>query len=251
MAYQQMANLYDQLMGDAPYDQWLNFTKEIFRRSGKTINHIADLGCGTGQITTRLAQAGFDTIGIDYSVDMLSYAQQRSSAESLPIQWIHQDLRELEGHTGLDAVVSYCDVINYITTKGELTLVFNNIFKMLRPGGMFIFDVHSMYHVKNNFVQKTFADVNDDISYIWFCSAGDEIGEMYHDLTFFVADGDKYVRFEEEHHQRTYSVDFYNDLLEAAGFKIQNLYGDFSLKQESVHEKTERIFFVCEKRSGK
>ncbi|WP_188453598.1 class I SAM-dependent DNA methyltransferase [Virgibacillus oceani] len=251
MAYQQMANLYDQLMGDAPYDQWLAFTEEIFRQSGKTIQHVADLGCGTGQLTTRLAGAGFDTIGVDYSEDMLSYAQQRSSQENLTIQWIHQDLRELEGLTNLDAVVSYCDVINYITSIEELSKVFCNIHGMLKPKGIFIFDVHSIFHVQNNFVQQTFADVNDDISYIWFCTAGDDIGEMYHDLTFFVADGDKFARFEEAHHQQTYSIEVYKSLLTDAGFENINLYGDFSLKKESVYDGTERIFFVCEKRSGK
>lgn len=251
MAYQQMANLYDKLMNDAPYDQWADITKEILQQSIIPVNQIVDLGCGTGQITTRLANMGYQMTGIDYSVDMLSYAEQRASGEKLTIQWINQDLREMDGLTEMDAIVSYCDVINYITTLEELDVVFANVATMLKENGMFIFDVHSLYHVANDLVNQTFATVDDDMSSIWFCSEGDEPGEMFHDLTFFVSTGKTYTRFDEFHHEKTFSIEEYRNLLEQNGLQIRNIYGDFSLKQESLQEKTERIFFVAEKRSGK
>ncbi|WP_106497086.1 class I SAM-dependent DNA methyltransferase [Lentibacillus sp. Marseille-P4043] len=253
MAYQQLAYLYDQLMLDAPYDEWVAVTREIFKQSGKEeIKAVADLGCGTGKITSKLAKAGFDMIGVDYSEDMLSYAEQRASSAGLGVQWIHQDLRSLEGISGMDAVVSYCDVINYITTEEELETVFRHVANMLHEGGMFIFDVHSLYHVENHLVGETFAQVDDAISYIWFCSPGEATGDMYHDLTFFVSgDDDSYIRFDEYHHQCTFPIEVYRKLLQEAGFEIKNLYGDFSVEPESVSDSTERIFFAAEKRSGK
>lgn len=252
MVYQQIAALYDRLMIDAPYNDWLHFTSEIFDMSGRTIKKVADLGCGTGKITTGLAKAGYEMIGVDYSTDMLAYAEQRASSERLNIQWIHQDLRDLNGIGSMDAVVSYCDVMNYITSELELISVFNHVADMLLPGGLFIFDVHSLYHVENNLVGQTFAETDDDVSYIWFCSPGETSGEMYHDVTFFVQTRDnKYERFEEYHHQRTYSIDFYQKLLHKAGLEIIDVYGDFSLQENSVHEKTERIFFVVRKKLAK
>ena len=250
MAYQQMANLYDKLMADAPYDQWAQLTKEILGYANLSINKIADLGCGTGQVTTRLAKIGYQMTGVDYSVDMLSYAEQRASEDKLSIQWINQDLREMDGLTEMDAVISYCDVMNYITTQEELNEVFANVAKMLKENGMFLFDVHSLQHVENDLVNQTFATVDEDMSSIWFCSEGDEPGEMFHDLTFFVSTGKSYVRFDEFHHQKTFSIAEYRNLLELNGLQIRNIYGDFSLKAESLHENTERIFFVAEKRLG-
>lgn len=251
MAYQQMANLYDKLMSEAPYDQWAEMTREILSQSTIPVNHLVDLGCGTGQITTRLAKMGYQMTGIDYSVDMLSYAQQRASEEKLSIQWINQDLREMDGLNQMDAVVSYCDVMNYITTLEELDIVFSKIAAMLKENGMFIFDVHSLNHVTNDLVNQTFATVDEDMSSIWFCSEGDEPGEMFHDLTFFVSAGTSYTRFDEFHHQKTFSIEEYQILLEKNGLQIRNIYGDFSLKEENLPEKTERIFFAAEKRSGK
>ncbi|ASN05169.1 class I SAM-dependent DNA methyltransferase [Virgibacillus necropolis] len=252
MAYEQMAKLYDKLMDEAPYDQWAEMTKEIVKQSSIPVKHIVDLGCGTGQITARLARNGYQMIGIDYSIDMLSYAEQRASEQNLSIQWINQDIRETDGISQVDAVVSYCDVINYITTEEELTLVFANVANMLKDDGMFIFDVHSLHHVEHELVNQTFSTVEDDVSSIWFCTPGEETGEMFHDLTFFVSNAkDSYSRFDEYHHQKTFSIEVYRKLLEQNGFQIRNIYGDFSLKKESLHEKTQRIFFITEKRSIK
>ncbi|MFZ3576477.1 class I SAM-dependent DNA methyltransferase [Virgibacillus sp. DJP39] len=252
MAYQQMAKLYDKLMDAAPYDQWDEITREILNQASISVNQIVDLGCGTGQITTRLAQSGYQMVGVDYSVDMLSYAEQRASEQNLSIQWINQDIRYTEGIIEADAVISYCDVINYITTEEDLNLVFANVADMLKDDGIFIFDIHSLNHVEQDMVNQTFATVDEDLSSIWFCSPGEDSGEMNHDLTFFVkTDGDSYSKFEEYHHQKTFSVGIYQTLLEQNGFQIKNIYGDFSLNEEDVHEETERIFFVAEKRSIK
>lgn len=249
MTYQQMASLYDQFMVDAPYDKWLDFTKDVFASSGRNIQHVADLGCGTGEITIHLAKKGFHMYGIDYSSDMLTYAAQKGMTNNLPIQWLHQDLRELEGFGNLDAAVSYCDVINYITSEGELKTVFSRIADALKAGGLFIFDVHSLEYVTQHLVNHTFADVTNDISYIWDCTKGSEPGEMYHDLTFFSRDAnDKYDRFDEFHHQRTFSIDLYQQLLTRSGFEKPKIYGDFSFKKEEQIEKAERIFFVTSKK---
>ncbi len=242
-----MANFYDQLMIEAPYDKWKTFTEEMIKQSEKTVESIADLGCGTGQITTRLAREGYKMTGVDFSSDMLSIAEQRASNDNLPIQWIHQDLRFLDGINNLDMAISYCDVMNYITEEDELLTVFKRVANALKPGGLFIFDIHSLYHVQYNFVNQTFADVTDDLSYIWFCSEGEEQGEMYHDLTFFVKEQGAYTRFDESHHQRTFPIDFYSQLLTAAGFEMKHLSADFSLKNENIDEQSERIFIVAEK----
>ncbi|WP_430785139.1 class I SAM-dependent DNA methyltransferase [Virgibacillus flavescens] len=252
MAYQEMARFYDKLMDTAPYTQWAEMTEEILKNSSIPVKSIVDLGCGTGQLTTRLANSGYQMIGIDFSSEMLSYAQQRASEKKQTIQWINQDIRETEGIAEMDAVISYCDVMNYITSEEELNLVFANVESMLKNNGLFIFDVHSLYHVENNLVNQTFATVEDDMSSIWFCSEGESKGEMYHDLTFFISgEQETYKRYDEYHHQKTFSIEFYKKLLEQNGLQIRNIYGDFSMNEENLDEKAERIFFITEKRSAK
>ena len=250
MAYQQMAYLYDKLMEDAPYDRWLEFTLDLFQRSGKDIRTVADLGCGTGVITRKLAKEGYHMTGVDYSSDMLTHAEHSANKQNTPIRWLIQDLRELQGLRNMDAAISYCDVINYITSEAELLDTFTNIANILKSEGLFLFDVHSLSHVQHNFINQTFAEVMEDTSYIWFCTEGEHPGEMYHDLTFFTLDGSKYSRFDEFHHQRTYEINFYKECLMKAGFENIHVFADFSTEEESIHEDAQRIFFMASKRSG-
>ncbi|WP_163970060.1 class I SAM-dependent DNA methyltransferase [Oceanobacillus halotolerans] len=250
MAYQQMASLYDRLMEDAPYDAWVTFTEEVLKKYQVKPEKIVDLGCGTGQITARLAKQRYQMIGIDNSVNMLTAAEHRASKEQLPITFIQQDLRDINGVENIDVAISYCDVMNYITDKNDLQVVFQQIEQILRPGGLLLFDIHSINHVENFYVNQTFADVQDEVSYIWFCIEGDQRGEMYHDLTFFVEmESGSYQRFEEYHHQRTYPIIVYKHLLEEAGFYNLSVYNDFSTYNTTIDEKAERIFIVAEKKS--
>lgn len=249
MAYQQMAIVYDQLMKTAPYDKWLHFTKQIFKKYEKNIQTIVDLGCGTGEITIKLANEGYQLFGIDYSLDMLTHAEQKSYMNRLPIQWLHQDLRELTGFTNLDAAVSYCDVMNYITSENDLKNVFSRVANSLKESGLFIFDVHSIDYVQSSLINHTFTEVTDEISYIWDCIAGKSLGEMHHALTFFKLEDDKYIRIDEKHYQRTFPISFYKKLLMKSGFTKPDIYTDFSLEKDILKENTERIFFVAQKRS--
>lgn len=249
MAYQHIAPLYDHLMQHAPYDQWVTFSTEIFNNYGNDTQKIIDLGCGTGEIAVRLASKGYQIFGVDNSLEMLSYAEQKAFEKNLSIQWFHQDLRQLDGFNELDAAISYCDVINYVTLENELKDVFNQVYRLLKEDGIFIFDIHSLDYAQNHLINETFTEVTDEICYIWECIAGDEQGEMHHELTFFTLEGDKYNRFDEYHHQRTYPFQFYQNLLKETGFEKINIYADFSLKKVNFPENAHRIFFLAQKRS--
>lgn len=250
MSYDKMALVYDVLMEDAPYDQWVSFTENMFAEFGVNISSVADLGCGTGQITRRLAKKGYELYGVDFSSEMLTYAEQASHAEQLDIQWIQQDLRRLNKFPQMDAAISYCDVINYITDESEIKQVFHNVHEILKDKGLFLFDVHSINHVESDLKGETFAEIYDDLSYVWLCQPGEHQGEVVHELTFFVQDQLKYDRFDETHHQRTFPIDKYEDLLVDTGFIIRGVYADFSTTPLQTEEDTnsERIFFVCQKK---
>ncbi|MGN8645570.1 class I SAM-dependent DNA methyltransferase [Gracilibacillus sp. HCP3S3_G5_1] len=241
MVYSKLAYIYDVLMDDAPYEEWQFFVEHFCEKRSKML----DLGCGTGRLSNQFAKAGFSVTGVDLSEDMLAFAQ----ANTTGVQFIQQDIRELQGLTGFDIVVSLCDVINYINSKADLEKVFINVRESLVKDGLFIFDVHSIKHFQENMVGQTFAEIYDDISYIWFCEQGGEIGSVEHDLTFFLLNEEtgEYERFDEQHSQRTFSVETYKELLEKAGFESITIYGDFSLEKSNKPEENQRNFFVCRK----
>lgn len=248
MSYQELALYYDRFMADAPYNQWVSFMQEVFAKYQLPGDQIADLGCGTGEIAWRIASENYQVTAIDNSDSMLSIAAQKADKQKLSVKFLHQDLRSLEGLSALDAAISFCDVINYIVEQEDIQKVFQSVSNILKPGGLFLFDVHSMAHVENDLIDHTFAAEEADCSYIWFCTAGDRQGEMYHDMTFFVREENQlsYRRFEETHHQRTYDVACYENLLQKNGFSVMQVCGDFSL-DNPVSDETERIFFIAKK----
>src|SRR5699024_9496291 len=126
--------------------------------------------------------------------------------------------------------------------------VFKNVYDSLSEDGLFIFDVHSMSHVNENMINETFTYSDDDLAYIWYCSPGDSIGEMYHDMTFFYKENHEsnyFHRIEESHHQRTYPVETYVELLKSAQFRNISVFNDFSVKNEVCEQNSERIFIIA------
>lgn len=246
--YQNFASLYDQLMKDAPYEKWVGFTNEIIEH--RPVQTIVDLGCGTGEITLRLATPYRRLFGVDFSANMLAIAEQKSLERRAHVTWVKQDIRSLSGFSQVDLVISYCDVINYIVDKADVQRVFKKVYHSLSPNGLFIFDVHSLAHVKNNLQEETFAYTEDDLAYIWHCSSGDHDGEMYHDMTFFYKNRDDdqlYRRIEESHHQRTYPVETYKQMLRNAQFEQIEVHSDFSTDFNFSEETSERIFIIAKK----
>ena len=61
------------MMAYVDYDRWV---KLINDRIGNAINDkkIMEIGCGTGEISKRLADCGYEVCGIDISEEMLKIA---------------------------------------------------------------------------------------------------------------------------------------------------------------------------------
>jgi len=76
-SYSAFAYVYDELMDNVPYDAWAEYLIGLLKENGVAEGLVCELGCGTGQMTRRLAAAGYDMIGIDLSEEMLDVAREQ------------------------------------------------------------------------------------------------------------------------------------------------------------------------------
>ncbi|WP_017728430.1 class I SAM-dependent DNA methyltransferase [Halalkalibacterium ligniniphilum] len=246
MKYEGFASIYDVLMEDAPYEQWVAFVEEnvqVHEISGRS---LLDLGCGTGQLLLPLLEAGYDVTGVDISANMLAVAKEKLLQAGYDPLLVQRDMRELSDLGSFDVITAFCDSLNYLQTENDVERTFSQVHEQLKAGGLFMFDVHSVSKVMKGFVGQTFADDGEEISYIWRSFHGEWDASVEHELSFFVKKEEGlYERFDELHVQRTYPIKQYIQWLKQAGFTVLNVTADFSKELPTEH--SERIFFVAKK----
>jgi SAM-dependent methyltransferase len=248
MVYNKFAYIYDYLMEDAPYEKWLGFLGRVGRENDVDVKTVVDVGCGTGALALPMANMGYKVHGVDLSEDMLLVAQENANKLGVAIQFFQQDMRELEGFFPIDCITIFCDSLNYLDSEAAVQETFASAYRNLKVGGLFLFDVHSVYKMEQIFAKHTFAFDDEEISYIWDCFQGEWDYSVEHELSFFVKkQGNIYEKFTESHRQRTFLVEDYVGWLNKAGFEILEISADFTERPPS--KQSERIFFSCRKKS--
>ena len=255
MMYESFARVYDTFMDEVPYDAWAEYLIRMLREDGISEGLVLDLGCGTGQMTKRLARAGYDMIGVDQSADMLQIAQERKG--DCDILYLMQDMRQFELYGTVRAVISTCDSLNYITDREDLLAVFRLVNNYLDPQGLFLFDMNSQRYYETLCADNTFAESRDECSFIWENSYDPEKRINEYDLTLFLRREDGlYEQFLETHRERAWSVEEVQEILSEAGLKPVSAVPAYLPEQNRIlstrelNQGTQRILFSA-RESGK
>lgn len=242
--YVGFARIYDEIMCDVPYDDWLNYIKAIWDHHSFCPKTVLDLACGTGSMAMRLAKSGYKVTGADISKHMLDVAREKSARNGLCISFVNQDMRSLEIKEQFDAVVCLFDSLNYLLEPTDVKSCFSAVYRSLNPGGYFVFDVNT--HLRLSTVGK------DTIVFdgSWYYAVWQDFWDRRNDwwqvnLTGFIREGDHWNRFDEIHHERAFSLENIALWLEEAGFVIAGTYDSNSLKAASPV--TMRAYFACYK----
>ena len=99
---------------------------------------VLDAGCGTGRVMIRLAELGYDCVGVDLDESMLAMA--RRQAPELP--WLQADLATFDpAHFDIaadfDLVVAAGNIFPLLAAGTEAAVV-DNLAATLRPGGLLV-----------------------------------------------------------------------------------------------------------------
>ena len=249
MLYGEFASVYDRFMDPEIYDEWIGYVEKILDTySSKKPKLILDLACGTGNITTRLAKKGYETIGIDLSEDMLKIATDKSEESKTDILFLQQDMRNFELYGTVDVIVCMCDSINYLLTSEDVLKVFKLVNNYLDPNGLFIFDINTPYKFEKVLSDNCFAEVDETMAYIWenYYDAEEKINEYSMHLFFKDDATGLYEKHEEIHYEKAYSIDEIKSILDESGLKFLNVYDSDNLGK--IKNTSERLFFVAQEK---
>ena len=243
-AYSSFAEVYDLFMDNVPYEEWSVYLQQLLKENGVEDGLVLDLGCGTGTLTELLAAQGYDMIGVDASEEMLQAAMEKRTRSGQDILYLLQDMREFELYGTVRAVVSSCDSINYILEYEDLVRVFTLVNNYLDPGGVFIFDLNTVYKYQNILGDNTFAEDREESSFIWdnFYDEDDQVNE--YDLTLFIREENGlYRKYTETHYQKAYDLTAVRRALKEAGMEFAAAYDAFT--KEPPKKDSERIYVIA------
>ena len=243
-AYENLAVSYDRLTNDVDYEATVAFYYEILKQEGLNPRTAIDLACGTGSVTAILAEKGLQVIGVDMSEEMLTVASQKAG-DIHPAPWfICQPLQELHLTRGVDMAVCALDSLDYITDPNDCKEAIRRVYKVLNPGGIFIFDVNTPEKLRAMDGQ-VFLDEDDDVYCVWRGEFDEETNICSYGMDLFQRRGELWDRSFEEHCEYAYSADQLVGYLKAAGFTHIRVYADRLM--EAPREGEQRIYIKARK----
>ncbi|MBR0112987.1 MAG: methyltransferase domain-containing protein [Clostridia bacterium] len=245
MAYGKFAGFYDELTLNAGYDERAGYYASILASCGIDGGILLDLGCGTGSMSVRMAKKGYSVIGADISPDMLMLAREKAYEAGADILFLNQDMTELDLYGTINACISVLDCINHLGSPGQVKKAFERVSLFTEPGGVFVFDVNTVYKHRNVLADNTFVYETDDVYCVWQNSLLPE-DTVEITLDFFEKHGDSYMRESETFTERAYPLEDIRALLESSGFEVLSVYED--MKFTPVKEDSEKAVFVARKR---
>lgn len=242
MAYNEFAYFYDEFNGEADYDALYTQIRQELHAHQIDDGIVADLGCGTGELTLMLVQAGYDMIGIDQSEEMLAVV--RDKADQLGISerllLLRQDLLKLDLYGTIRAAVSTFDTLNHIPL---LDKAIANAAFFMEEGGVFLFDMNTPYKHREVLGNNTFNFEGSDANCVWHNRWDEAAGKV--DISLSIHDSETGEQIEEQFCEYTYSLDEITAALQRHGFVLESVCDGETFAP--LTEKSERWFFCARK----
>jgi 2-polyprenyl-3-methyl-5-hydroxy-6-metoxy-1,4-benzoquinol methylase len=215
--------------------QWLS--DEVF--ADQPLN-ILDLGCGPGLYASRLAKLGHSVTGIDISERSIEYAKKEAKRNNLNIKYIYNNYLEINYDEAFDVVLLiYCDF--GALTNSERDVLLEKIYKSLKPGGLFIFDVftnknrsesgnNKKWDVYENgfWCENPYLELTQTFKY--------PENDVYLDQSIII-DSQNNISFY-RNFEHIYSKKTISEVLDAFGFKSHHYFSDVTGKPYDNNSKT-------------
>ena len=247
MSYGVFSEFYDALTANVSYDTVSQVLSSLLTRYGKSRGLLLDLACGTGSVSVRLAEKGYEVIGVDLSPEMLSEAQNKAYSAGQNILFLCQDMTALDLYGTVDAAVCTLDGLCHLPDEESVFAALQKVSLFMNPGGVFLFDVNSVYKHRAVLGNNTFVYDTDDVYCVWQNTLLSDGVTVQMDLDFFepVSDEGDYVRQSERFTERAYPRETLEAMLKKAGFTVLDVFDGYSGKP--AHDTSERLLFAVRK----
>ena len=146
--YTAFAKFYDffELEGTTETTELNVFLSEIFKKN--KVRSVLDFACGTGAQSIGLSRNGFDVTASDLDEAMIKIASQKAKKEKLKIRFQQGNMKNVK-YGSFDAAICMFNAIGHLT-RLDCSKFFQNAYKSLNKGGIFVFDILNFTALKTD-----------------------------------------------------------------------------------------------------
>lgn len=247
MAYfEAFAGVYDIFTEGVNYKTRADYILSLLKHNGTEKGTLLDLACGTGSLTVEFCKKGFEVIAVDLSEDMLLLAREKLAEFGDNVLILCQDMCELDLFGTVNATVCSLDSINHLDNLEDVKTAFEKVSLFMEPGGVFVFDVNTLYKHTSVLADNTFVYESEDAFLVWQNSLqknGRSVDIMI-DI-FTENENGLYERESEDFTETAYSEEEITAALLQAGFTDIEVFDDLSFDKPS--ETSQRVYFTAKK----
>lgn len=213
---------------------------------------VLDLACGEGTFSLRMAELGYKVTGIDLSEEMLNIARESAGGVGEEVKFIKEDMREISFSREFDLVTCWFDSMNYLKEEREWRQVFANVHKSLRKGGVFIFDMNTLYGLSVEWQEDPcyVAQDKEDVFEVHRTGYDREKDLAILKITGFVKRRGEWKKFEERHKEKAYPLQRIETIFREEGFEKLACWGSLEERTEP-DEESGRVWFLLGKKEAK
>ena len=209
---------------------------------------VLDVACGEGSFAVAMSKLGYNVTGVDQSQQMIDLAVERAREENQSVNFYVEDMRSLPYQDDFNLVTCFFDSLNYMLTIKDLQEAFQNAYQGLRSGGVYIFDMNTIYGLAVDWMRQETYIQNEADDFIeihrQFFDYENQVATM--EITIFKQRGELWERIDEVHRERGYPIADIQFLLNEIGFEIAGMYGSLK-KRSDLQQTSPRVWFVGRK----
>ena len=179
---------------------------------------------------------------------MLEIARQRAATEGVKVNFLKQDMRWLSPRGRFDPVTCWFDSLNYLLEVDDLARIFAGVSRVLDENGVFIFDVNTIRALAVEWIREpSYVHLNSGDSFLVSVpqyDAASKIASLH--ITGFVRENERWLRIDELHRERGYSLKEIRQCLKKADLRELACWASLD-KMEKPKQNTARVWFVAGK----
>jgi len=210
---------------------------------------ILDIACGEGTFAVAVASSGRYVVGLDSSPQMLEYARERAATHDSRVDFVLGDMRYIPFSDGFDLVTCWFDSLNYLLHLADLERTFVGVSQCLRTGGLFVFDMNTIYGLQVGWLQQPFYVQADDeeMFEVGFPTYDRSTRAATLEIRGFVKNSEgNWVRVSEHHEEMGYTLKAIRACLRKAGLTELASWGSLE-DMSKVTRTSQRVWFVARK----